>query len=219
MRYEKFKHTGGDSVPEIVQQINFEMAAMMDRLTQGVVQIVDERGSLGAGTIWHNDGLILTNAHVVARRTPYVVLPDGDVFEAEILAYDRQNDLAALVIEADNLPTITLGDSRALKPGQWVVAMGHPHGVINAITAGVVIGIGANLPEMQPGRDWIALNLRLRPGHSGGPLVNAAGHLVGINTMISGPSVGFAVPVHVIKRFLKENLGTPVTEAVAGTVV
>ena len=87
--------------------------------------------------------------------------------------------------------------------------MGHPWGVAGAATGGVVIGVGTDLPEMPlTDREWIAVSLRLRPGHSGGPLVDAEGRLVGINTMMVGPEVGMAVPVHVIKDFLKLELGS-----------
>jgi serine protease Do len=90
------------------------------------------------------------------------------------------------------------------------MALGHPWGVPGAATAGVVIGTGEDMPEMPlTGRDWIAVGLHLRPGHSGGPLVDSQGRLVGINTMMIGPEVGMAVPVHVVKAFLRRELGTP----------
>ncbi len=206
----------------IFQQLSDQMAGVAIQVQNTLVQITDGRGSIGAGTIWHSDGLIVTNAHVVIehdrrglvqQRQLSVILPDGRTLPASILAIDEANDLAALAVNAQDLPVIEPGDSQALRPGEWVMALGHPWGVRDSMTAGVVIGAGNNLPEMQPGREWIALNLTLRPGHSGGPLVNTDGHLVGINTMISGPEVGFAVPSHVVKNFLKEALGA------AGTVV
>jgi S1-C subfamily serine protease len=86
---------------------------------------------------------------------------------------------------------------------------------LGAVTGGVVIGMGGQLPELpQTGRDWLAVNLHMRPGHSGGPLVDVRGRLVGVNTMITGPDVGFAVPVHVVKAFLKEALKDQAVEAV-----
>lgn len=206
----------------IFQQLSDQMAGVATQVQNTLVQVTDGRGSIGAGTIWHSDGLIVTNAHVVTERDRRglvqqrqlsVILPDGRTLPASILAIDEANDLAALAVNAQDLPVIEPGDSQALRPGEWVMALGHPWGVRDSMTAGVVIGAGNNLPEMQPGREWIALNLTLRPGHSGGPLVNTDGHLVGINTMISGPEVGFAVPSHVVKNFLKEALGA------AGTVV
>jgi len=206
----------------IFQQLSDQMAGVATQVQNTLVQVTDGRGSIGAGTIWHSDGLIVTNAHVVTERDRRglvqqrqlsVILPDGRTLPASILAIDEANDLAALAVNAQDLPVIEPGDSQALRPGEWVMALGHPWDVRDSMTAGVVIGAGNNLPEMQPGREWIALNLTLRPGHSGGPLVNTDGHLVGINTMISGPEVGFAVPSHVVKNFLKEALGA------AGTVV
>lgn len=202
----------------LFQQFSDAMAAMTALTLRSLVQITDGGGSIGAGTIWHPDGLIITNAHVVAHRDRHglvqardmhVILPDERQLSAKVLAMDVENDLAALSVDASGLPVIEAGDSRALRPGDWVMALGHPWGVRGALTAGVVIGTGASLPEMSPGREWIALNLRLRPGHSGGPLVDTAGRLVGVNTMISGPEVGFAIPAHTVKAFLKQALGAP----------
>ncbi|MBL8153351.1 MAG: trypsin-like peptidase domain-containing protein [Anaerolineae bacterium] len=201
----------------LVEQLNDAAADRIARVHASLVQISNGRGA-GAGTIWHSDGLIVTNAHVI-RGCHHLsaTLPDGRKLAAQVIAADDSLDLAALSVEATDLPTIAIGDSRGLKPGQWVMAVGHPWGVTGAVTAGVVIGTGDNLPEvnqMQPGREWIALNLHMRPGHSGGPLIDSAGRLVGINTMITGPDVGFAIPVHIVKAFLKDRLGTPVTASV-----
>jgi S1-C subfamily serine protease len=92
-----------------------------------------------------------------------------------------------------------------------VVALGHPWGVAGAVTAGMIIGL-SRPPELPgyPG-ELIQVGLHLRPGHSGGPMVNSNGRLVGINTMIAGPDVGMAVPVHIVKSFLKERLGSGAT--------
>jgi serine protease Do len=90
-----------------------------------------------------------------------------------------------------------------------VLALGHPWGVTDAATAGVVIGVGRDFPEIpRSDREWIAVGLTLRPGHSGGPLVDVQGRLVGINTIMTGPKVGMAVPVHVAKSFLRQRLGS-----------
>ena len=126
---------------------------------------------------------------------------------ANVLAHDSGLDLAALGVEATGLPTIGLGESRSLKPGHLVIAMGHPWGVSGAVTAGAVIGTGASKQEVPgPDREWIVAGLRLRPGNSGGPMMDAQGRLVGINTMITGPDVAMAVPVHVVKDFLQDAL-------------
>lgn len=113
-----------------------------------------------------------------------------------------------MAIQARDLPTITVGSSANLQVGQWLIAIGHPWGVLDAITAGVVIGTGNNLPELADKRDWIALDMKMRPGHSGGPLFNQAGEIVGINTMIQGPEVSYAVPVDVVTQFLHHTIGS-----------
>ena len=127
------------------------------------------------------------------------------------MAKDDALDVAALMVEAEGLIPIGLGDSHHLHPGQWVLAVGHPWGAKGAATAGIVIGSEVDLPlTLPPHREWIAVDLPLRPGHSGGPLVDAQGRLVGICTMMAGPEVGMAVPGHVVKRFLKRKLGSGV---------
>lgn len=176
-----------------------------------LVHIAQGRRSHGAGTIWHAGGLIITNAHVVAgrrRNGPLeVTLPDGQQLPARRLAIDRARDLAALAVDAEGLPTVALGETRAVRPGQWVMAIGHPWGVNGALTGGTVIAVGPP-PEMPgyPG-DLVQVDLHLRPGHSGGALLDGHGRLIGINTMIAGPNVGLAVPVVAVKRFLQESLG------------
>jgi S1-C subfamily serine protease len=160
--------------------------------------------------------LIITNAHVVAGAAELqVMLPDGRSFPAALLARSDSHDLAALAIQADNLPTIDPGDSSKLYPGQWVMALGHPLGIADAVTGGIVIGAGEDLIELRAstGRDWVAANLHLRPGHSGGPLIDAAGRLVGVNTLMTGLDVGAAVPVNTVKVFLRQALGNVVPSA------
>jgi serine protease Do len=196
---------------DLVSQLNGDFAAVVQTVRQSLVLVENGRGGNGAGTIWHSDGLIVTNNHVVGRRMPTITLADGRRFKATLLARDEENDLAALSIEATGLPTIALGDAKALRAGEWVVALGHPWGVKGAITAGIVIGTTGNewpeLPQVAGEREWVVASLHMRPGHSGGPLVDAHGRLVGINTMINGPDVGVAIPVHVATAFLKHQLG------------
>lgn len=171
------------------------------------MRVESGRWGAGAGTIWHSEGLILTNSHVARSRRLWVTLPDGRRAAARLLARSRDLDLAALSVELSDLSVIELGDSAALQPGHWVMAFGHPWGVAGAATAGVVIGQGAVLPDRPAfGRDWLAVGLHYRPGHSGGPLVDSSGRLVGINTVMASPDVGLAVPVHEAKGFLKRSL-------------
>lgn len=200
----------------VLRDLNTELPGVVERAQRALVRISNGAGGQGAGTIWHPAGLIVTNAHVIARMTPRgvaisraltVTLPDERELPAQILALDQADDLAAISVLAEDLPTISLGRSRDLRPGQWVMAVGHPWGVEGAVTGGIVIGTGKNLPEIPRGhRDWIAVSLHMRPGHSGGPLVDIGGRLVGINTMIAGPDVGFAIPLHLVKAFLKRSL-------------
>lgn len=197
----------------IWQQVNTAAASAVDNVQQSLVQIVTEGDGIGAGTIWQEDGLIITNAHVVIergrqRRNLKVVLQNGERYPAQILVADEKLDIAALAIPAHNLPTIKVGSSTDLVPGEWLMAIGHPWGMLDSLTAGVVIGTGDKLPEVGDTRDWIALDMKMRPGHSGGPLFNHAGEIVGINTMIRGPEVSFAVPVDVVKAFLKNTIGS-----------
>ncbi len=193
-------------VANLLRQMNGELAAVAGEARRSLVTIGNGRSGVGAGTIWHSDGLILTNAHVVQLSAPLVSLPDGRSTPARILAHDDKLDLAALGVDASGLPTIELGKSKQLRPGQWVLALGHPWGVAGAATAGVIIGMGPP-PEMGwPNRELIHASLRLRPGHSGGPMVDTHGRLVGINTMMAGPEVALAVPLHVVKAFLHQAL-------------
>lgn len=196
-------------MPSLLSLLNAEMADVVEGVRQSLVEIRNGHRGVGAGTIWHPEGLILTNAHVVGRRSLQVALPDGRRLAAQVVAHDVSRDIAALTVEATDLPTIELGDSQKLRAGQWVLALGHPWGVAGAATAGVIAGVGKQLPEMPlSDRDWIAVSLHLRPGHSGGPLVDDRGRLVGINTMMAGPDVGLAVPVHVVKQFLRQAVGS-----------
>ena len=109
------------------------------------------------------------------------------------------------MVEASELTTISLGDSRGLRPGQWVLALGFSGGVVASAAAGVVLG--ESTPDFEAAaRDVIPIGLRLKPGYSGGPLLDAEGRLVGINTMVVGTDVGIAIPVHTVKTFLKSVL-------------
>jgi serine protease Do len=187
--------------------LDLEVEEITERVRRSLVQIRNGRGGAGAGAIWHPDGLILTNAHVVGRRAE-VVVANGAEREARVLAIDRKRDLAALSVEAEGLPAIDLGSARRLRVGEWVLALGHPWGLEGAATSGVVIGVG-DLPGLPAeGREMVAASLHLRPGDSGGVLVDAEGRLVGINTMMAGPNLGLAVSVDEAKRFVRRALGT-----------
>ena len=191
----------------VARLLDSDLEALVQGAGRSLVQVSDGDHGVGAGTIWHSDGLIVTNAHVVSGQETHVILPDGQILHARVLAEDEDRDLAALVVDATGLPTIEVGDSRSLRPGEWVLALGHPLGVLGAAVAGVVIAMGDDLPESPlPGHDLLAVSIRLRPGHSGGPLLDVHGRLVGVNAMMAGPDVGLAVPVHVVKTFLRRSV-------------
>lgn len=199
----------------VYARFNDALSGMVGGVLQAVVQVRDGSRGAGAGTIWHSDGLIITNAHVARHGQLEVSLYDGRVLPARVIARDEERDLAALAVDAFDLPTIPLGNSRALHPGQWVMALGHPWGVTNAATGGILIGVGKNLPEVRVTRqDWVVADLHLRPGNSGGPMVDAAGRLIGVNTLMTSPGVGVAVAVDSAKQFLRDTIGTPAAEAV-----
>jgi S1-C subfamily serine protease len=199
------------TMPTLLQRLNDRFSDVVESVWPSLVklQVGGGRGAgAGAGTIWHSDGLVMTNAHVVQRGPVEVVLVDGRRFPARLIAQDEGLDVAALSIAASGLPTIPLSESTALRPGQLVMAAGHPWGVEGAVATGVVIGGGGQFETTPDHRELVAISLNLRPGNSGGPLTDARGRLVGINAMVTGPEVGLAVPVHVVKRFLKNALGT-----------
>ena len=193
-----------------LQELSDGLAVVSDRVLQSLVQIRNRRRGMGAGVIWQPDGLIITNAHVVdgpPHQSPglTVQLPDGRTLPARVVAVDRDHDLAALRVAASDLTPVVPGDSQQLASGDLVLALGYPGGVTGGATAGVVIGMGAQLPELAASRrEWIAASLHLRPGHSGGPMVDSQGRLVGINTMMNGPDVGVAIPLHVVQQFLQQ---------------
>lgn len=199
-------------MPNLFSALNAEMAGLVSAVQQSVVEIRDDhRQSIGAGTIWHEAGLIVTNAHVARHGAANITLGDGRTLRAQVIARDDERDLAALAVDPEQsspLPTIQVARGGMPQPGQWVFAVGHPWGVHNAATGGVIIGRSPALPDMPRIRnDWIVADLHLRPGNSGGPMVNTRGQLVGVNTMITGPSVGIAVSVEAVKDFLQQTIG------------
>ena len=170
---------------------------------------------IGSGFIVRNDGVIVTNAHVVSGASRVLVaLRDGTTFPATVVGEDDLNDLAVLKIDATGLPTAPLGTSRGMLIGEWVVAIGNPYGFLlgnpePSVTAGVVSGVGRNLTGRGDGPgvyvDMIQTDASINPGNSGGPLINAAGEVIGVNSSIYSPSggsigLGFAIPIDRARR-------------------
>jgi serine protease Do len=165
---------------------------------------------LGSGFITDPNGIIVTNAHVVAGATRVsVALRDGKTFPAQVVGVDEQNDLAVLRIDAKNLPVAPIGNSDDIIIGEWAIAIGNPYGFLlgntePSVTAGVISATGRNLIGQAEGGgayvDMIQTDASINPGNSGGPLVNADGVVIGVNTSIYSPSggsvgLGFAIPI------------------------
>ncbi|WP_416773437.1 MULTISPECIES: DegQ family serine endoprotease [Pseudomonas] len=161
-----------------------------------------EAQSLGSGFIISNDGYILTNNHVVADADEILVrLADRSELKAKLVGTDPRSDVALLKIDGKNLPTLKLGKSKDLKPGQWVVAIGSPFGFDHTVTQGIVSAVGRSLPN-ENYVPFIQTDVPINPGNSGGPLFNLNGEVVGINSQIytrSGGFMGvsFAIPIDV----------------------
>ncbi|MEG0923230.1 MAG: Do family serine endopeptidase [Comamonas sp.] len=154
----------------------------------------------GSGFIISPDGTILTNAHVVkGAKTVTVKLTDRREFKAKVLGADPKTDIAVIKIDAKDLPVVKLGDSKAIQQGEWVLAIGSPFGFENSVTAGVVSAKGRALPD-DSAVPFIQTDVAVNPGNSGGPLLNARGEVVGINSQIYSRSGGyeglsFAIPI------------------------
>ena len=156
------------------------------------------RGS-GSGVIWSSDGVLVTNAHVVRSTRPTVQLWDGRELEASVPSRDPWRDLAQLRIDAVNLPAASAADSSQVRPGELAIAIGNPMGFVGALATGVIHGVG---PLRGLGsQNWVQAEVLLAPGNSGGPLADARGKIVGINTMVAG-RLALAIPSNAVGDFL-----------------
>lgn len=172
-----------------------------ERLRRSTVEVrLRGANAGGSGVIATADGQIVTNAHVVRAADASVRLWDGREFPAKLLARDARRDLAALQVETGDLPAATFGDSGNLRVGELVVAIGNPMGFVGALTTGVVHALGSLSGFGR--QSWVLADVRLAPGNSGGPLADAHGRVIGINTMIVN-GLGAAVPGDAVKAFLR----------------
>ncbi|QWE14069.1 DegQ family serine endoprotease [Polynucleobacter sp. AP-Sving-400A-A2] len=165
-----------------------------------------DRG-VGSGFIIESNGLILTNAHVVeGANTIYVTLTDKREFKAKLLGMDKRTDMAVVKIDARDLPKLPLGDSSRVRVGEWVLAIGSPFGLENTVTAGIVSAKSRDTGDYLP---FIQTDVAVNPGNSGGPLLNTAGQVIGINSQIFSRSGGymgisFAIPIDEAMRVAEQ---------------
>lgn len=163
-----------------------------------------QRGT-GSGFIISADGRVITNAHVIAGADNVtVVLRDGRRFPGRVLGVDRLSDVAVVDIDANNLPTLRLGNSDQLLPGQLAIAIGNPFGLNNTVTQGIISATERFTSEIGiPDRriNFIQTDAAINPGNSGGPLLNSAGEVVGVNTAIiqGAQGIGFAIPINTVR--------------------
>lgn len=195
--YEFFRRFGGGQGPRGQQQPQRETPV---------------RGQ-GSGFILSADGIILTNAHVVKDAKEVTVkLTDRREFSAKVLGSDPKTDVAVIKIEAKNLPVLSVGNTKELKAGEWVLAIGSPFGFENTVTAGVVSAKGRSLPD-DGYVPFIQTDVAINPGNSGGPLLNTRGQVVGINSQIYSRSggyqgVSFAIPIEVAMQVKDQIVAT-----------
>lgn len=204
-------------VPPELARLNEALTQLAERLKPGLVQLrlqrppsetpgeEGPRRSMGSGFLVHPDGYLVTNAHVVEGvREVQVRLASGRRLKGTVIGRDRRVDLALVKVDApEKLPVLPLGDSDRLRVGEFVLALGHPFGLEQTVSFGIVSRKGAPLVAAAPGFDYIQTDAAVNPGNSGGPLVNMAGQVVGVNSMAArNGSIGFAIPVNLVKGLL-----------------
>ncbi len=169
---------------------------------------------IGSGFVIRSDGLVLTNAHVVdGADTVTVTLRDGRDFTGQVLGADEQTDVAVIKIQATNLPTVEIGDSNQLRPGEWAIAIGNPLGLDNTVTVGIISATNRSTQNLGAGGrriGFIQTDAAINPGNSGGPLLNQQGQVIGMNTAIIGRAqgLGFAIPIDRAQRIANQMIAS-----------
>ena len=204
-------------ITSIEKASNFSLTEIFERTEESVVQVnirsdnaINNRGNMGSGFVYKDDGYIITNHHVVdnAERVTITFL-DGESYIAKIIGTDADLDIAVLKVEIGStyLQPIPIGDSSHLKVGEPIAAIGNPFGLSGSMTSGIISQIGRLLPQDSGYSipDVIQTDAAINPGNSGGPLLNMKGEVVGMNTAIQSATgeftgVGFAVPSNTIKK-------------------
>ena len=179
-------------------EIASDASWLASTLRRTVVEIRSRAGG-GAGIIWSSGGLVVTNAHCVRREGSVTIELNGRTHSVESVAFARGHDLALIRAPSVTGPILGLRDLDTLRPGELVFAYGHPLGVSHALAMGALHGVVRDKRTGDP--RYIAADIRLAPGNSGGPLVDAEGKLVGVNSMIVG-GLGVAIPASVVHAFV-----------------
>jgi len=208
------------AAPELTR-FNDLLADLAERLKPALVHVRVRRGgsvakdddapgeprrSTGSGFVIDPNGLIVTNAHVVEQAEWIQVrLADGRRFNGRTVGLDSRVDLALVRIDATGLPVLPLGDSNRMRVGEFVLALGHPFGLEQSVSFGIVSRKGAPLTVAAPGFDFIQTDAAINPGNSGGPLANMAGQVIGVNSMAARKgSIGFAMPSNLVKLLIPQ---------------
>ncbi|MBW4558835.1 MAG: trypsin-like peptidase domain-containing protein [Trichormus sp. ATA11-4-KO1] len=180
---------------------------LLDRFFRGQLPSQEQvQRGVGSGFITTADGLIYTNAHVVAGADNVtVVLKDGRRFQGNVVGADPVTDVAVVRIKATGLPTAKLGNSDNLRPGEWAIAIGNPLGLDNTVTQGIISATQRSVADLGVPTervDFIQTDAAINPGNSGGPLLNAQGEVIGMNTAIiqGAQGLGFAIPINTAQR-------------------
>ena len=184
---------------------------LVQRVMPSLVIVRGHRFGAGAGIVWDANGLILTNNHVVGRRTPVVILQNDREYESKLIARDPDVDLALLSIDATDLTPLQPA-SVSPRVGEMVFAFGHPWGQRNTVTRGIVSALVSAQNRRGDTLPVVRSDAPLAPGNSGGPLVNAKGEVVGINAMIIGGDQSVSIAASVAKDFVSKALTKKNTE-------
>ncbi len=184
--------------------LNGALDDLVRKVESGLVVVHGRHNGAEAGIILRPDGLVLTNAHVVGRRAPRVLLHDDREFEARLVDRDEEVDLALIEIDARNLPALPVAEALP-QVGELVFAFGHPWGQRGFVSSGIVSAVGTVQTRTQRGSlPVIRTDVPLAPGNSGGPLVNGAGEVVGVNAMIVGGDQSISIPASVAREFVRQ---------------
>ena len=190
-----------------------ELTTAYQSARNSLVVVQNGQRGAGAGVVWRPGGIVVTNYHVIQRGRPLISLLDGGEYSTRVIAKAKQFDLALLKIDypesqAPALSVALVANSNNLRVGQIALALGHPWGQVGSVSAGIITSLGRVPLRWRRGSiEVIRTDAGLAPGNSGGPLVDARGAVIGINTMIVGGDLGVAIPSHVVNEFVDQTLG------------